>query len=124
SGQRAQNTVDVSERALERRQQFLGRRALTCGKFLCAMPLECFTADARHDPLSKVAVQMQQQVADAVRSFIRTPPQSLLRQRVDSETKFRGIFAREIVARAIDEQSIEMMCNHHVCSRYFNVLIR
>ncbi len=47
---------------------------LTLIKFLLTMTLELSSTNASDDPLPQISTQMQQQVANAVRNFIRSPP--------------------------------------------------
>jgi len=44
---------------------------LTLIKFLLTMTLELSSTNASDDPLPQISTQMQQQVANAVRNFIR-----------------------------------------------------
>jgi len=69
-----QNTTYISQRRTQQRHQLVTRDRLTLRKLSIAVASVCLATNARHNPLSRVATKMQHQIADAVRLFVRTPP--------------------------------------------------
>jgi hypothetical protein len=106
--QTAQHPIDIIQRAIERRKQFPCRRAFTRGKFGGTVPDIRFAAYAADDPLSNVAGQVQQQIADAVGRLVGTPPQGIGRQRFDRQPDLRSILKSEAVTRPFQRNSREL----------------
>src|SRR6185503_12418372 len=67
-------------------------------------PMGCSTNPA-DDPLAEVAVEMQDQIADAVRLVVGSPPHVLGRKSVDGLLDAGQIAVHEELARLLDERA-------------------
>src|SRR5438094_10409520 len=72
-------------------------------KLRIAITRICGAANATHNPLPRVAAQMQQQIPDAVRLIIRPPPDLLIGQPIETPFDLRQKVFDEMIARARNE---------------------
>src|SRR3954462_10571380 len=86
-----QEAIDSVERALEIGKQHRAGGSGTGGEFRGTLPRVRPSADAAKKPLADVAVQMQQEIADAVRLIVRAPPERILGQCLDGESQLRAV---------------------------------
>src|SRR5262249_7048467 len=70
--------------------------------------------EGRHQPLADVAVQMQDQIADAVARFIRPPPDLPLGQRFDAAAQARPVLIEQLGPREVEKQACRRISWHHV----------
>ena len=105
------------ERRAQRGEQCRRIGAFGRGKFRGAIALVGYAAHAAHDPLPDVALEMQQQIADAVRAGVRASPERVGRQRLQAVLDLRRVLGREIVARLGDEFGGDV--HWHVSQRLF-----
>src|SRR4051794_750203 len=60
-------------------------------------------ADAAHDPLPHIPLEMHQQVSDAVRACISAGPERFGGQHGKTPFDLRGILVRQVMARLLEE---------------------
>ena len=64
-------------------------------EFLLAAPLERTLADAADDPLGDVAAQVQNEIANAVRSLVRSPPEISIGEPLQAPFDFQQVFSEQ-----------------------------
>ena len=91
----AEGGFDFRQRGAEQCQQVVTGNRVTLCEFCVAIALVRLPADSADDPLARVAAEVQDQVADAVRFFIRTPPDLLVRQLLKTALDLRQIVTQQ-----------------------------
>ena len=111
-GEASEDAIDVGDRLLEIRQKNVPGGTVASRKLSGAIPARRRAADAAHDPLSQVAREMNEKVADAVRVLVGAPPDRFRRQRLDGPAQLGSVFRRQIMPRALDEKWREPLASH------------
>src|SRR5256885_10495215 len=93
--------VHFIQRPLELRQQLCARDHFARLKFQLPLATIRRAADAAHNPLPRVARQMTQQIADAVRLFARAPPSLLVSQTLQTAFDLRQVVSQKQRARLV-----------------------
>jgi len=74
-GETREHRVSLAQHALEIGEQPVGGRAVVRGELAGAVTSAWHGANTGHDPLPDVAGEVEQQIADAVRLLVRSPPE-------------------------------------------------
>ena len=74
-----QDAVNVTQRRSQQRQQLATLNRFPLRKLRIPFAFVRLAADARNNPLPRVSAQMQDEVANAVRFLVRTPPNLFVR---------------------------------------------
>ncbi|HVH26247.1 MAG TPA: hypothetical protein VM818_05790 [Vicinamibacterales bacterium] len=91
----AKHGVGLRERGLQPREKLARRELMPLVEFLLTVPLHGSVADAANYPLAHIAAQVQQQVADAVRRFVRPRPDLLVAEMLEALRYFRQVIRQE-----------------------------
>ncbi|MDZ7632277.1 MAG: hypothetical protein U5K74_13255 [Gemmatimonadaceae bacterium] len=77
--------------------------ATLCGELAVPIAALCALPDAADEPLARVALDVQDQVADAVRSLGRSPPEIVVAEWCTGELDARQVLVEQVVARGVEK---------------------
>src|SRR5438045_4489530 len=95
----------ILQRSGDRLQQLSCGYHLPLREFSWAIALVLAMIEWGNQPLIHVSIQVQDQVADAVARFIRTPPHLLIAERFHTSAKTRPVLVQQLPAGKLDECS-------------------
>src|SRR5687767_2194769 len=115
-GQTSENRVRFSQHRLESGKQVGSAATGLARKLLLTVSLERLAPDAADDPFGDIAGKMDDQIADAVRSRVRSAPDCGLRKSVNAVTKLDRVLLHQPVPRPGDEAARRLR-DHDVPSK-------
>jgi hypothetical protein len=97
-GQTRNHTIRFTKDTFEIFEECVAIRPVTRREFRGTIAFDPLAADASYNPLPDIARQVEKKIADAVRSFVSAPPESVFWKRGNALSDLGGILLREIVA--------------------------